>query len=121
MAAGKAKTLTGHQVEVWSISFSPDGKTLASASGDKTVRLWDVAAGKAIKTLLGHQGQVRSISFSPDGKTLASASYDKTVMLWNLDLDNLMALGCDWVRAYLTSNPNASASQKQACGITRKP
>ena len=115
--------LEQHQDYVWSVSFSPDGKTLATGSVDKTVKLWEVASGREIKTLKGHQAVVWSVSFSPDGKTLATGSSDRTVKLWNLnfDLDNLIALGCDWVRLYLISNPNASASQKQACGITRKP
>jgi hypothetical protein len=51
---------------------------------------------------------------------LATASFDKTVKLWNLDLDSLMALGCNWVRDYLTNNPNVSESEKQMCGITRE-
>jgi WD40 repeat protein len=76
--------LEGHQNSVRSISFSPDGKTLASGSADKTIKLWELATGKEIKTLSGHQGGVNSVSFSPDGKTLASASGDKTIKLWEL-------------------------------------
>jgi hypothetical protein len=58
--------------------------------------------------LEGHDSQVNSVSFSPDGKTLASGSLDKTIKLWNLDLDNLLVRGCDWVRDYLKNNPNVS-------------
>ena len=68
---------------VFSVSFSPDGQTLASAgSGD--IRLWDVSTGDIIRTLTGHTRPVASVSFSPDDQTLASGSDDATVRLWDV-------------------------------------
>ncbi|MDZ8090218.1 MAG: hypothetical protein RMY16_32405, partial [Nostoc sp. DedQUE12b] len=76
-------TLGGHTNSVNEVSFSPDGKMLASASDDNTVKLWDTSTGREIKTLTGHTSPVNGVSFSPDGKMLASASADKTVKLWD--------------------------------------
>jgi len=64
------------------VAFSPDGRLLASASEDKTVRLWDPVTGQHQRTLTGHAGPVRSVAFSPDGRLLASAGDDGTVRLW---------------------------------------
>jgi WD40 repeat protein len=74
--------LIGHAGWVRSVAFRPDGRLLASASDDQTVRLWHPATGQHRRTLTGHTGPVRSVVFSPDGRLLASAGDDGTVRLW---------------------------------------
>ncbi|MCC5641461.1 hypothetical protein LC607_00495 [Nostoc sp. CHAB 5824] len=73
--------LEGHIDIVWGVTFSPDGKLLASGSRDQTVKIWR-PDGTLLQTLKGHTDAVTCVSFSPDGQTLASASLDKTVQIW---------------------------------------
>lgn len=97
-------TLQGQGGWIWAVTFSPDGKTLASCSHDFLIRLWDVQSldfepsnpanlteandsnplpGACLNTLRGHSHRVWTIAFSPDGQLLASGSDDETIRLWN--------------------------------------
>jgi WD40 repeat protein len=92
----EARTLKGHAGTVTAVAFSPDGTTLASASADSNIKLWNAKTGQLVTTLSGHVGTVCSVAYSPDGTMLASGGSDGDVRLWDLALRT--------TRATLTSN-----------------
>ncbi|AFZ60034.1 WD40 repeat domain-containing protein [Anabaena cylindrica FACHB-243] len=75
-------TIHGHSNHVFSIAVNPDGKTFASGSGDKTIKIWDVQTSELLNSLNGHSNYISSVAFSPNGEIIASGSYDKTFKLW---------------------------------------
>jgi eukaryotic-like serine/threonine-protein kinase len=100
-------TIHADEGELWSVSWSPDGKSLASGSESGAVKLWDAATGQAIASLAGHVGAVRSVAWSPGGKSLASAGDDESIKLWNLETRRHTALtGHDGHIAALAWSPD---------------
>src|SRR5207237_935629 len=91
--SGKQKAMMGggqRYGAVFSVKFSPDGKTIAAASWDRQVRLWDVGTNKELKTFIipnipnFSTTGVWTVDYSPDGKTIATGSQDKLIRLWDV-------------------------------------
>ncbi len=105
-----------HQSSVMSVVFSPDGKQFATAS-DNTAQVWNASTGEQLQEL-EHQSLVESVVFSPDGKQLAAASLDSTAQIWRVgDMEDMLAINCDWVRHYLESKPEGDEDRDLCDGV----
>jgi WD40 repeat protein/Flp pilus assembly protein TadD len=114
------RTLIGFSDIVQSIDFSPDGTLLVSgssggATGANAIQLWNIAEGREIRTLVGFSDIIQSISFSPDGSLLVSGQVNGSISLWNLNLDDLLVRGCDWIFDYLKNGSDISESDRGLC------
>src|SRR5579871_6518611 len=77
-------TLEGHRDGIFCVAFSHDGRSLASASRNHTIKVWDVSTGRERHTLKGHTNQVLRLAFSPDGRRLISGAADNTAKVWDV-------------------------------------
>jgi WD40 repeat protein len=121
---GEPVVLRGHEFDVTSASFSPDGQRIVTASLDNTARVWK-ADGKGEPVVLrGHESYVTSASFSPDGQRLVTASWDKTARVWPgavpelqrlLREANLDCLSPEARRIYLDENEAQAQARYEAC------
>jgi WD40 repeat protein len=100
-------TLEGHSRLVSSVAFSHDSTQLASASDDRTVKVWDARSGECLLTLKSHSHLVNSVAFSHDSTYLASASHDCTVKVWNAHSGEcLLTLKVDMILYSISFDPN---------------
>ena len=90
--SGRQTMLRGHEAWTWRQQFSPDGKSIVTASLDGTARVWDVQTGAELAVMRGHTGWVYSAEFSPDGKRIVTTGNDQTVRVWEAGSGNELAV-----------------------------
>jgi WD40 repeat protein len=114
--------LSGHDVTAWIALFSPDGRTILTASEDGTACLWDPTTGALIRRLRGHAGPVRAAAFSPDGELIATGSEDSTVRVWDArtgaEMRTLGGGALAWVRSVAFSPDSRCIAAATRIGTT---
>jgi len=117
--------LPGHAESILNVSFSPNGMQLASASGDKTVRFWDMTTETPEKTMNGHKNWVLVLSYSPNNKFLVSGDSNGGVILWSTDgnkIDNLKGhkgfiTSFAWEPLHVNSKSSLLCSSSKDCTV----
>ncbi len=112
----------GHVGQVCAVAVSPNGRLLASAGVDRTVRVWDLATGRLQHTLTGHLGAVRTVAFGPDSQRLVSGGNDRTVRVWDTVAGNELhtLTGHESaVRHVAFATDGASIASAEIAGIVR--
>jgi hypothetical protein len=112
-------TLKLHTDLIHAVAYSPEGKTLASSSYDRSIALADVATGKELRRLKDHSDAVYGLSWKPDGSRLASVSADRTVKLWNPTTGQrvlTLSDATDWLYAIAW---NGDGKQVAAAGVDK--
>lgn len=112
-------TIPAHHDTIWSAKFAPDGKTIATTSGDGTARIWDLTTGKLRHTLSGHEGIVRHCTFSNDGLQLFTSGFDRTIRVWDATSGELQRTLTDDVSVYFLAPLDDSRTLIAASQDTR--
>jgi WD40 repeat protein len=123
---------SGHTGEVNSVAIAPDERFMVTASGDHTLRIWELETGNCSRVLLGHDEVVWRVAVSPNGRILASGSGDDTVRLWDIKtgallqtlphpdciaavtfspMDGRLVVGCDDANIYVYAVDDAGSSE----------
>ncbi|NES08241.1 MAG: DnaJ domain-containing protein [Okeania sp. SIO2F4] len=84
------RTFDGHTDKVWAVAWSQDGKTFASGSADKTIRLWNIDSYQPPRILQQHSGWITYLAFHPTENLLVSGSTDFTIKIWNIETESLI-------------------------------